>query len=97
VSSTKASVGFAHAELFRSPSPAEIARLEHVAQPPRHDVGAAILKRGESRIAFFVASSGMVVVTRGSNDGHPREVRTISTGGSLDSLSTRLDEASESP
>ena len=88
MSSTKASVGFANAELFRSPSPAEIARLEHVAHPPRHDVGAATLNWRGSRIAFFVASSGTVVVTRGGSDGHPGEVRTIST---------RLDEASEWP
>jgi hypothetical protein len=83
VSSTKASVGFANAELVRSSSPAEMACLEHIAHPPRDDVGAAILMWGESRIAFFVASSGTVVDTRGGSDGHPREVRTISTPGSF--------------
>src|SRR5215831_8177602 len=64
VSSTNASVGFANAELFRSLSPAEIARLERAAHPRHYDSGAVIIKEGEGGIAFFVVTSGKVVITR---------------------------------
>jgi CRP-like cAMP-binding protein len=91
VSSTNASVGFANAELFRNLSPAELARLERAAHPRHYDSGAVIIREGEGGIAFFVVTSGKVVVTRAGSDGQPHEIRSIGPGGSFGEMALFSD------
>ena len=91
VSSTNASVGFANAELFRDLGPAELARLERAAHPRHYDAGAVILQEGQGGIAFFVVTSGNVVVTRAGSDGQQREIRRIGPGGSFGEMALFSD------
>ncbi|MBV9323722.1 MAG: cyclic nucleotide-binding domain-containing protein [Chloroflexi bacterium] len=91
MSSTNASIGFASAELFRGLSPAELTRLERAAHPRHYDAGAVILHEGQGGIAFFVVTSGKVVVTRAGSDGSQREIRTIGPGGSFGEMALFSD------
>jgi CRP-like cAMP-binding protein len=91
VSSTNASVGFANAELFRGLSPSELTRLERASHPRHYDAGAVIVREGEGGIAFFVVTSGKVVVTRMGSDGQSREIRSIGPGGSFGEMALFSD------
>jgi CRP-like cAMP-binding protein len=91
VSSANAPGGFAGAQLFRGLTSGELARLERAAHPRHFEAGAVILHEGQGGIAFFVVTSGKVVVTRAASDGSQRELRTIGPGGSFGEMALFSD------
>jgi CRP/FNR family transcriptional regulator, cyclic AMP receptor protein len=91
MSSTNASTGFANAQLFRDLSADELAPLERAAHPRNYEAGATILREGEGGIAFFVITSGKVVVSRAGSDGQQREIRTIGPGGEFGEMALFSD------
>ncbi|MBV9172557.1 MAG: cyclic nucleotide-binding domain-containing protein [Chloroflexi bacterium] len=91
MSSTNAATGFANAELFRGLTPAELTRLERAAHRRHYDPGAIILYEGQGGIAFFVITSGKVVVTRTDRDGKQQEIRTLGPGDTFGEMALFSD------
>jgi CRP/FNR family transcriptional regulator, cyclic AMP receptor protein len=81
VSSPNVSAGLANAELFRDLTPAELERIERVAHRRHYDPGAVIVREGQGGIAFFIVTSGEVVVSREGKDGQHQELRRVGPGG----------------
>jgi CRP-like cAMP-binding protein len=77
--------------LFRGLTPAELARLERASHPRHYDTGAVIVREGQGGIAFFVVTSGSVVVTRADSSGQQHEIRTIGPGGSFGEMALFSD------
>jgi CRP-like cAMP-binding protein len=89
--STNASTGFANAQLFHGLTADELTTLERAAHPRHYDAGATILREGEGGIAFFVITSGKVVVSRSGSDGQQHEIRTIGPGGAFGEMALFSD------
>ena len=91
MSSPKVSAGLASAELFRDLTPAELERIERVAHRRHYDPGAVIVTEGQGGIAFFIVTSGQVIISRQDSGGNAQEIRRVGPGGAFGEMALFSD------